>query len=44
MLFVIRCMLNEIDMLWYAMSVLAGPQLMISTCVEGSAGKHNSGA
>ena len=28
--------------MWYAISVLAGPQLMISACVEDSAGKHIS--
>ncbi len=33
-----------IDIMWYAMSVLAEPRLMISTCVEGSAGKHHSDA
>ena len=32
-----------IDIMWYAMSVLAGPRLMIYACVEGSAGKHISG-
>ena len=37
-------MLNGIEMLWYAMSVLAGPWLMISACVEGSVGKYNSDA
>ena len=30
--------------MWYAISVLAGPRLMISACVEDSAGKHISGA
>ena len=33
-----------IDIMWYAMSVLAGPQLMISACVKDSAVKHISGA
>ena len=33
-----------IDIMWYAISVLAGPRLMISACVEDSAGKHISGA
>ena len=33
-----------IDIMWYDMSVLAGPWLMISACVEGFAGKHNSDA
>ena len=33
-----------IDVMWYAMSVLAGPRLMISVCVEGSVGKHISDA
>ena len=33
-----------INIMWYAMSVLAEHRLMISACVEGSAGKHNSGA
>ena len=33
-----------IDIMWYAMYVLAGPRLMISACVEGSAGTHISGA
>ena len=33
-----------IDNMWYAMFVLAGPRLMISACVEDSAGKHISGA
>ena len=35
------CLMELIDK-WYAMYVLAGPRLMISACVEGSAGKHNS--
>ena len=30
--------------MWYAISVLAGHQLMISACVEDSAGKHIDGA
>ena len=33
-----------IDIMWYAMSVLTGPRLMISACVEDSAGKHIDGA
>ena len=33
-----------IDIMWYVMSVLAGPRLMISAYVEGSAGKHVSDA
>ena len=33
-----------IDIMWYAMSVLAGPRLMISACVEDPAGKHISDA
>ena len=33
-----------IDIMWYVMSVLAEPQLMISACGEGSAGKHISDA
>ena len=33
-----------IDVMWYAMSVLVGHWLMISACVEDSAGKHISGA
>ena len=33
-----------IDIMWYAMSVLARPRLMIPACVEDSAGKHDSGA
>ena len=33
-----------IDNMWDAMSVLAGPRLMISACVEGSASKHVSDA
>ena len=33
-----------IDIMWYAISVLAGPRLMISACVEDSAGKHISSA
>ena len=33
-----------IDIMWYAMSVLAGPRLRISACVEDSAGKHISDA
>ena len=32
-----------IDVMWYAISVLARPRLMILACVEGSAGKHISG-
>ena len=32
------------DSMWYAKSVLAGPRLMISACVEDSAGKHIAGA
>ena len=34
----------KIDILWYVMSVLAGPRLMISACVEDPAGKHIAGA
>ena len=30
--------------MWYAISVLAGPRLIIYACVEDSAGKHISGA
>ena len=30
--------------MWYAISVLAGPRLMISACVEDPAGKHISDA
>ena len=33
-----------IDIMWYTMSILAGPRLVISAYVQGSAGKHNSGA
>ena len=33
-----------IDIMWYAMSVIDGPRLMISACVEGSTDKHISGA
>jgi len=33
-----------IVIMWYVMSVLAEPRLMISACVKGSAGKHISGA
>ena len=33
-----------IDIMWYAISVLVGPRLMISACVECSVGKHNSDA
>ena len=33
-----------IDVIWYAIYVLAGPRLMIPACVEGSTGKHISGA
>ena len=32
------------DNMWYAKSVLVGSRLMISACVEDSAGKHDSGA
>ena len=32
-----------IDVMWYAISMLAGPLLMIPACVEGSVGKHISG-
>ena len=32
------------DNKWYAMSVLAGPRLIISACVEDSARKHIAGA
>ena len=37
------CSMKLICCVWHAMSVLAGPRLMISACVEGSAGKQNSG-
>ena len=33
-----------IDIMWYAMYVLAGPRLMISACVEDPAGKHIAGS
>ena len=33
-----------INIMWYAMSVLAGPRLMISACVEDPAGKHIVGS
>ena len=32
------------DNMWYVISVLAGPRLMISACVEDSVGKHIDGA
>ena len=38
----VNCFMS--DNKWYAISVLVGPRLMISACVEDSAGKHISGA
>ena len=33
-----------IDFMWYAISVLVGPRLMIFACVEDPAGKHIVGS